>query len=574
MHIIQAIKMACKSLWSNKLRSFLTMLGIIIGVVTVALLTSVASGVSNAVVSSIRSQSTLAVMMNASEDMTISYVDMLLKSNQHEKTDEDYYDYSLIYSSSATIANTLTGASVDGNFVNEYLFYNKSHQDIDPTTLSDTDKQMYQMVMMANQRPTPTTASISAVSSNFLDIYEINIEGEFPDAANEVLVDREFLSYYLGFDENDKSKDAIGQTFSIGVKYYSLITLNFKEVISDDTKTKVLSYIANAENLGLGESLSSQISADGKSLQVAVKYFTTQTNQTVIEKLTGTYVAPNDVQALPYTAPEFASLLVTEDAVTVEDIYDISNQKVYTISGIYDDSGSFISTSANAPEANSQVSVFDLFTLNSCGSIYMLLDDDNIDSLTLGKVSSVGALPASYAYLRFKTESVMDERVNELTLTLMSSGKKIMEDFMLISMSSVASIISNIMDIMTTMLTVISIISLIVGGIGIMNIMLVAVTERTREIGIRKAIGAKRSAILVQFLVEALMLSIIGGLIGLGISAIGCLVIGNAMGFAISMPLWVIGMSLGFCTLIGLVFGMFPAIKASKMQPIDALRRD
>jgi len=79
---------------------------------------------------------------------------------------------------------------------------------------------------------------------------------------------------------------------------------------------------------------------------------------------------------------------------------------------------------------------------------------------------------------------------------------------------------------------------------------------------------------LVQFLVEALMLSIVGGLIGLGFSALGCLAIGNAMGISISMPMWVIGMSLGFCTLIGLIFGMFPAVKASRMQPIDALRRD
>ena len=117
MHIAQAFKMACKSLWTNKLRSFLTMLGIIIGVVTVALLTSVASGVSNAVVSSIRSQSTLAVMMNNSTDMTVSYVDTLLKTYQHEETDDDYYDYSLVYSSYATIANDLTNAKVDNNFI-------------------------------------------------------------------------------------------------------------------------------------------------------------------------------------------------------------------------------------------------------------------------------------------------------------------------------------------------------------------------------------------------------------------------------------------------------------------------
>lgn len=124
------------------------------------------------------------------------------------------------------------------------------------------------------------------------------------------------------------------------------------------------------------------------------------------------------------------------------------------------------------------------------------------------------------------------------------------------------------------MLTVISIISLLVGGIGIMNIMLVAVTERTREIGIRKAIGAKRSSILVQFLVEALFLSLLGGAIGLVLSAIGSLIISSVMGVTIMMPFWVIAMSLGFCTAIGLIFGMFPAVKASRMQPIDALRRE
>ena len=130
------------------------------------------------------------------------------------------------------------------------------------------------------------------------------------------------------------------------------------------------------------------------------------------------------------------------------------------------------------------------------------------------------------------------------------------------------------MNILTIMLTVISVISLVVGGIGIMNIMLVAVSERTREIGIRKAIGAKKSSILIQFLIEALFISLLGGVLGLGISAIGTIIISNVMNISLVMPLWVILMSVGFCSAIGLIFGMFPAIKASNMQPIDALRRE
>ena len=117
-------------------------------------------------------------------------------------------------------------------------------------------------------------------------------------------------------------------------------------------------------------------------------------------------------------------------------------------------------------------------------------------------------------------------------------------------------------------------ISLLVGGIGIMNIMLVSVTERTREIGIVKALGATPRFILVQFLIEALVLSLFGGLAGLllgwGLAAMLSTVIPGMSGAAV--PLWAILLALGFTSLIGIVFGLAPAVKASRLHPIDALR--
>jgi putative ABC transport system permease protein len=119
-------------------------------------------------------------------------------------------------------------------------------------------------------------------------------------------------------------------------------------------------------------------------------------------------------------------------------------------------------------------------------------------------------------------------------------------------------------------------ISLLVGGIGIMNIMLVSVTERTREIGIRKAIGAARSSILMQFLVEALMLSLMGCIIGLFLSwfilSIANVLAGDMATFTMSFG--VIALALGFSVLIGVAFGLYPANKAAKLQPIQALRHD
>ena len=123
-------------------------------------------------------------------------------------------------------------------------------------------------------------------------------------------------------------------------------------------------------------------------------------------------------------------------------------------------------------------------------------------------------------------------------------------------------------------LVVISSIALLVGGIGVMAIMTMSVTERTHEIGLRKALGAKRREILWQFLIEAAMLTSLGGVLGVVLGATTGLLIHFVSGFPISLPWWSFALGLGFSAGIGLVFGMAPAIKASRLDPIEALRHE
>jgi putative ABC transport system permease protein len=124
----------------------------------------------------------------------------------------------------------------------------------------------------------------------------------------------------------------------------------------------------------------------------------------------------------------------------------------------------------------------------------------------------------------------------------------------------------------TLLLAGIASVSLLVGGIGIMNIMLVSVTERTREIGIRKALGARRRDIQLQFLVEALVLSMAGGAIGILLGMAGAWAAGKAFSWNTTPSLISIILSFGFAAIVGIFFGFYPARKASRLDPVDALR--
>jgi len=117
-------------------------------------------------------------------------------------------------------------------------------------------------------------------------------------------------------------------------------------------------------------------------------------------------------------------------------------------------------------------------------------------------------------------------------------------------------------------------ISLLVGGIGIMNIMLTSVTERTREIGIRRATGATRRHIVMQFLIETTVLSSVGGLIGISMGLLGAKAVTWLAGWYTALALWSLPVSFGVAAVVGLVFGLYPAIRAAHMDPIEALRHE
>ena len=173
------------------------------------------------------------------------------------------------------------------------------------------------------------------------------------------------------------------------------------------------------------------------------------------------------------------------------------------------------------------------------------------------------------------TENSIDDASSEISGVLMERHKLAPgqdPDFTIRTQSEISAMANSTSQVLTGLLASIASISLIVGGIGIMNIMLVSVTERTREIGIRMAVGARGFDILFQFLTEAVLLSLLGGLIGVGLGIAASYGVANFLGWPISIAPASIILSFVFSSAIGIFFGWYPARKAASLNPIDALR--
>ncbi len=162
--------------------------------------------------------------------------------------------------------------------------------------------------------------------------------------------------------------------------------------------------------------------------------------------------------------------------------------------------------------------------------------------------------------------------VKESVKSTMLKNHENEEDFTVLTQDDIVGLLDDLLGLLTTLVSAIASISLLVGGIGIMNIMLVTVTERTKEIGLRKAVGATRFDIALQFLIEAVMVTMVGGLIGLGISFAVSGVVASKTDLTPAITPSVVGLAIGISTIIGVIFGLWPALRAAKKDPIEALR--
>jgi putative ABC transport system permease protein len=210
-------------------------------------------------------------------------------------------------------------------------------------------------------------------------------------------------------------------------------------------------------------------------------------------------------------------------------------------------------------------------------------DEDNVVMIPISTAqtrlfnagSVRGDLIISVIFVQVVNPDKMDavaERITEVLRERHRTSFKDDDDFSVVNQTDLIQIFGEFTAVFTTVLGAIAGISLLVGGIGIMNIMLVSVTERTREIGIRKAVGAKRRDILLQFLIEAMVLSMIGGFVGMLLGYAASMALAGLIDLQTVVTAGAILLATSFSAAVGLFFGIYPATRAARLNPIDALR--
>jgi putative ABC transport system permease protein len=224
---------------------------------------------------------------------------------------------------------------------------------------------------------------------------------------------------------------------------------------------------------------------------------------------------------------------------------------------------------------NGQILTVIGLTVSKGGTGFLNQDDSVYVPLLTAQKQLFGLSNLTSIALEAKSQDVMTQAQNEVGYLLLARHKlndPSQADFSIFSQNDILNTASQATGTFTALLGGIAAISLLVGGIGIMNIMLVTVTERIREIGLRKALGAKKKTIVTQFLIEAIMLTIAGGILGMFLGVIASYIIASLISFPFTISLTSILLAIGVSGAIGVIFGWYPAQKAANLQPIEALR--